>query len=59
MVTAASLIGLAMFLLGAFAGQLISIELIAVFHISFLSLSQRSTILALGNRRQWAEGSTC
>ena len=37
--TAASLLGLAMFLFGAFAGKLIGIELIAIFQISFLSLT--------------------
>lgn len=37
--TAASLLALAMFLFGAFAGKLIGIELIAVFQISFLSLT--------------------
>ena len=37
--TAASLLGLAMFLFGAFAGKLIGIELIAVFQVSFLSLT--------------------
>lgn len=37
--TAASLLGLVMFLFGAFAGKLIGIELIAVFQISFLSLT--------------------